>query len=423
MKSLRKISLFFSNQLTLTVLAIVIIAHLVMMYFYLQESQQNRQTVNRENMIQKIINAIYTLEATPLENRAKAVAAMADPNMEATLTPTPASELQFQQVSYWKIGKALRHNLTSFNLSIQMENNQWLNVKAAIRYHFLYRQLFLFSAEIIIFATLFISAWSIRRFTRPLKNFKLAAERLGIDLHSKPLDIYGPPVVQEAALAINQMQNRIQDLIRDRTQMLAAISHDLRTPITRMQLRSQFIDDTTLQNNLMHDLTEMSKMIDEVLSFARDDTHSESKQLLDAVSFLDAICEDYHETGTTIRCQSDNARLIISAKPITLKRAISNIINNAKRYGNEIDVRIYQRHNCATILIEDDGPGIQPSELNNVFAPFYREDKSRNKDTGGVGLGLAVTRDIIRTHDGYIELSNRDKMGLCVTITLPLANK
>ena len=422
MSTRRRLSLLFSNQMVLSVLAVIILAHVIAMFFYLRESSINSQALKRNAVIQKIINAIYTVEATPQLSRAKAVAAMEDPDISVTLTakPNPHS-LRFQEVSYWNISNALRGDLSGFNLSIEMQTSQWLNIKATLYHHALYKQLFLLFVEIFIFSTVFISAWSIRRFTLPLKNFKKAAERLGIDLHTRPLDIYGPPVVKEAAQAINKMQHRIQDLIRDRTQMLAAISHDLRTPITRMKLRSQFVDDVQLQAKFVSDLDEMSNMISEVLAFARDEASSEKKVRFDLTSLLDAIVEEYRSVGENVEFICDLQRTPLKGRPISIKRALNNIINNARRYGDQVRVRVSAKGQQVMIWVEDDGPGIAEQEMEHVFEPFYRGEKSRNRDTGGVGLGLAVTRDIIVAHGGSIQLENRKPSGLRVRIQFPLS--
>lgn len=416
----KKISLLFANQVVLSLLALIILAHVVTMFFYLRESSLNRQALKRNDVIQKIINAIYTVEATPLISREKAVSAMEDPDINVTLTASPKSTMQFQSISYWNISRALRGKLGSFNLSIEMGPGQWLNIKATIYNHFLYTQMIFFLVEILIFATIFTSAWSIRRFTQPLKKFKAAAEQLGIDLHSSPLDIYGPPVVKEAAEAINKMQFRIQDLIRDRTQMLAAISHDLRTPITRMKLRSQFLNDQVLQSKFIHDLDEMSDMISEVLAFARQDSNVGEKKNIDLISFLDTIIEEYRVMQTNIDFDCSIYRLPIQARPVQLKRALNNIINNARRYANHIKISLKKSQSKVVVFIDDDGPGIPPDEIENVFKPFYRGEKSRNRDTGGVGLGLAVTQHVILSHGGWIRLRNRRSGGLSVMITLPL---
>ncbi len=421
MSARRRVSLLFSNQAVLTVLAVIILGHVLVTFSYLRESSLNSQAIKRNAVIQKIINAIYTVEATPVLAREKAVSAMEDPDIKVTLTTEPNPDaLRFQQVSYWNISRALRGDLTGFNLSIEMQPQQWLDIRATLYHHVLYKQLFLLFLEVLIFATVFISAWSIRRFTLPLKNFKEAAERLGIDLHTRPLDIYGPPVVKEAAQAINQMQHRIQDLIRDRTQMLAALSHDLRTPITRMKLRSQFVGEPQLQSKFVSDLDEMSQMITEVLAFARDEANSEERVRFDLISLLDTMIDEYRSVGKSVAFSCEMTRTPLLGRPIAIKRALNNIVNNALRYASDVSVSVRLSGQQVVVEVADDGPGIDEEEIEQVFEPFYRGEKSRNRDTGGVGLGLAVTRDILFAHGGSITLRNRQPRGLCVRIQLPM---
>ena len=238
MRTFDKLARNFSGRKVLGVLSVIVVVHLVAMSFYINDNRRARRTANRDAVIQKIVNAIHLLEATPVADRAKAIGAMNDPYLKASITVKPKYKLQFKVISFWEISQALRKQLESFDLSIELTKEQWLNVDASIYTQFLLTQLLFVSIEIAILGTILISAWSINRFTRPIEKFKRAAERLSFDLNTEPVTIDGPSVVQEAARAMNKMQERIRELIRDRTQMLAAISHDLRTPITRMRAPS-----------------------------------------------------------------------------------------------------------------------------------------------------------------------------------------
>ncbi len=408
-----------NSKLVLTVLSLMVVVHAGIMLYFVQDNRIIRQAALRDEVIQKIINTIYLVEATPIGNRKHAVSAIEDPVIHVSFTKTPKWDLRFSKISFWDISKALRDKLYSFAVSIQLDKEQWLNLNATIYTRVLSKQLIFIGFELLVFLTILISAWSINRFRSPLENFKQAAERLGIDLHTKPLDIYGPKVVREAAGAINQMQKRIQDLIRDRTQMLAAISHDLRTPITRMKIRSQFLDDQSTRDSFIHDIDEMEQMIAETMSFARDDSSTENKSKIDLVSLLQAICEDMQDMGHNVVFISSNLhRAPFFGKRLALKRAFTNLIGNAVRYAKTVEVKISQRAKYFVIKVEDDGPGIPEGELEQVFAPFYRSEQSRSRDTGGVGLGLAVTLGIIKAHQGKITLKNRKHRGLQVTVEL-----
>ncbi|PHQ81224.1 MAG: two-component sensor histidine kinase [Coxiella sp. (in: Bacteria)] len=414
----QKLSNEISGKRALTILVIVILVHLGLMITYLHNSRIARETVQRDAVIQKIINAIFLVEATPVANRVKAISAMDDPDLHVSLSHKPKWELRFKQISFWGISKALRNNLDSFSVSIRMGKEQWLNLNATIYTHIVADQFVLLGIEVIVLGSLLVFAWSINRFTQPIRKFKLAAEQLGIDLNSKPLEISGGPiVVREAAAAINQMQRRIQDLIRDRTQMLAAISHDLRTPITRMKLRSQLIDDIAMQNNLAGDLDEMEKMINETLAFAREDSTMESTVKVDLVSLITTITHEMQDMKQPVTFHSDLHRASVEGRPLALRRAMTNLINNGIRYADNVIVTVSGRRGRGFLVtIEDDGPGIPADDLERVFAPFYRLESSRSRDTGGVGLGLAVTRDIFQSHGARIMLQNKRPHGLRVVI-------
>ena len=416
---LRYISKALLNRYILITLAAIISIHVVAMFLLMDKYRDNRTNLHRNQVIQKIVNAIYLAEATPLANRKKAVGAMSDPDLKVTLSTKPQWPLQFTQLSYWKINHALRHHLNSFQISIQLDTQQWLNLEATIYSHYLTEQLILLAVEILIFGSLFLAIWSVYRFTEPLKNFTRAATQLGVNLHTKQLDIYGPKVVRDAALALNQMQLRIQELIRDRTQMLAAISHDLRTPITRLKLLAQFIPDQNSQNNILLNLDEMTKMINETLQFTREDAGREPITTFDLTSLLTTICDNSVDLGHRVTMTTGYNQLAFKGRKLSIKRAITNLIQNAVCYGNVAKVTLVQKSKNIIIHITDDGPGIAEADMERVFAPFYRIEESRSKDTGGSGLGLAITRDIIQSHGGHISLHNIKPHGLQIIVTLP----
>lgn len=407
-----------TDKIGLILLAALLLSHLIIMIFYLQSNRIASEDVRRDAVIQKFMNAIHVARGTSSSYRKRAVAAMDDPVVHATFSEKPEFQQRFTNDALWNISQALQKESNNFSMSIQFDKDQWLNLNASIHSHLLLDQLLILSAELIVFGSIFMFVWSINRFTKPLKKFKKAAEQLGIDLHTKPLDIYGPQVVREAALALNKMQERIQDLIRDRTQILAAISHDLRTPITRMRIRTQFVSDQSLQDNLTHDLEEMEQMINETLSFARADANMESKTQVDLVSLLQTICEDMQDMGHDVTFFCRSSRIPFFGRSLALKRAFTNLINNGVRYGKKVQVTLAGRAGHCLIKIEDDGPGIPEQELTQVFSPFYRGEHSRSRDTGGVGLGLAVTKDIIQAHSGEVRLHNKKPHGLRVSVHL-----
>ncbi|MBB71182.1 MAG: two-component sensor histidine kinase [Legionellales bacterium] len=300
-----------------------------------------------------------------------------------------------------------------------LPQNDWLNITATIVPTSFGLQSFLFSLEIIVAVAVIFFLWTINRFTKPLHKFTKAAERLGVDLHSEPLPIYGPVAVRATATAMNKMQERIQDLIQARTQMLAAISHDLRTPITRLKLRTQYLDEGELQQKIIKDLDEMEAMISETLAFAREDSRSEQRVNLDIVSMLASLCEDFADTGQDVQYIGPQTRVLINGGSVSLRRVFTNVIDNACKYAGSVTVDLHAEGDEVHILFDDNGPGIANAQLDKVFMPFYRGEHSRSRETGGTGLGLATARDIIRAHGGDIRLSNRPSGGLRVTVVLP----
>ena len=244
-----------------------------------------------------------------------------------------------------------------------------------------------------------------------------------MDLNTRlsPIE-YGPPIVRDTYHAMHKMQQRIQDLINDRTKMLAAISHDLRTPITRMKLRLQLLktphDD--LYNKSMNDLNEMETMITQTLAFARQEATQEKRVHFDIFSLLATISTEMTDLGQNIHFNTPTQRISFYGKPLALKRAFTNLINNGIKYAEQVTLDLQVKNATIILTVEDDGPGIPENDLDNVFKPFYRGEHSRSRDTGGVGLGLATTLDIIRAHHGRITLANKPQgTGLKVTVTLP----
>jgi len=263
-----------------------------------------------------------------------------------------------------------------------------------------------------------VTVWGVRRASRPLSVLAGAAERLGLDVDAQPLDERGPREVRAAAGAFNEMQRRLQSFVRDRTQMLAAISHDLRTPITRMRLRAELIEDAEHRARMLADLAEMEEMIGATLAFARDDAASEERRAFDLAALLQGVCDEATDAGASAAYEGPD-HATFTGRPMALKRAFANLVDNAAKYGSVALVSLTDGADAATVTVDDDGPGMPAEELEKVFAPFYRIETSRSRETGGVGLGLAVVRSIVRAHGGEVTLATRPEGGLRATVTLP----
>jgi signal transduction histidine kinase len=264
-----------------------------------------------------------------------------------------------------------------------------------------------------------LSYYAFRRVTRPLESLTRAAEALGRSGRTEALQETGAREVRRAARAFNEMQGRIRRLLEDRMQMVAAISHDLRTPITRLKLRAEFVDDTEQREKMLRDLDEMQAMIKETLALAREDANPEPRARVDLAQLLADSVEGMEHVTLERDAALTAGAAVTEAQPIALKRAVVNLIENAVVYGKAARVRLVQTARDFEIVIEDEGPGIPETELERVFRPFYRLEASRNRESGGTGLGLAIARSVVRSNGGDIALANRPEGGLRATIVLP----
>jgi signal transduction histidine kinase len=264
-----------------------------------------------------------------------------------------------------------------------------------------------------------VGALGVRFASRPLRQLAGAADRLGRGERFDPLPETGPQETRQANIAFNRMRERIDRFVRDRTAMLAAVAHDLRTPITSMRLRAEFIDDEETKEKVLETLAEMQAMTEAVLAFVRGDAESEATRPTDVSALVESLVEDLAESGRDVRFE-DSPPVTLTCRPLALKRAIGNLIDNASFYGKHARVRVEQADDETRIVIDDDGPGIPPDELEHVFDPFVRLEGSRSRETGGAGLGLAIARSIARAHGGDVKLENRTEGGLSAVVSLPL---
>lgn len=254
---------------------------------------------------------------------------------------------------------------------------------------------------------------------RPIGQLAKAASQLGQDIDHPPLKETGPREIRQAAKAFNAMQALIRRQIQHRTHMLAAITHDLQTPLTRLRLRLEKVQDPELQTKLLGDLSVMQSMVREGLDLARSMDSAEKMQRLDIDSLLDSLCADAVDAGQQVTL-TGQTHAFVHAQPGALRRCITNLLDNAIKYGQTASVTATLDQKNIVITISDAGPGITESELERVFDPFYRLETSRSRDTGGTGLGLTIARNIAEKHGGHLTLSNRLEGGLTATLTLPV---
>lgn len=272
----------------------------------------------------------------------------------------------------------------------------------------------------LILGSLGLLSYLIARMSmRPLQKMAAAAAALGQDIDRPPLPEQGTNEIILATRAFNAMQARIRQNITQRTQMLAAITHDLQTPITRMRLRLEKVSDEELRERLINDLSNMQILIKEGLELARSMDTNEALQSLDLDSLVDSICTDASDAGQAVSYQGCGSTMVM-ARPQALKRCLSNLIDNAIKYGERADVSLALHANQVVIRIADHGPGIPEAYLDKVLEPFFRLESSRSRESGGTGLGLSIAQNIAQQHNSRLRLSNRSTGGLEVSLSLPL---
>jgi len=265
-----------------------------------------------------------------------------------------------------------------------------------------------------------LGLWAARALTAPLSSFAKAAESFSLNGAAAPLPERGPEEIRSVAKALNRMRERISALIDDQTKMLAAISHDLRTPITRMRLRSEFIEDDVHRSRMLSDLDQMRSMLESVLSFLRNDRKLESMTLVDIAITLELVTDQFADMGHRVAYDGP-AHAMATVRPDDLHRSVTNLVENAVRFGASATIRLGVSSDTVTIEVEDDGPGISDARKEVVVEPFVRGDDARNMDeAAGFGLGLSIARAIVLAHGGELSLNDRQPHGLIVRIELPV---
>jgi len=276
------------------------------------------------------------------------------------------------------------------------------------------------AAFMIFFGCMGVLAFVVARFaTRPLWRLSQAADALGADIDSPPIDVAGPREVRHTALAFNTMQARLRHFVKERTQMLAAITHDLQTPLTRLRLRIEQVADGRLRELLAGDLAALQAMSQEGLELARSMEPSEPIQVLDLDSLLDSVCADAEEMGQDVRLKG-RLKAAVLGRPTALRRSLTNLVENAVKYGGGADVIAGRSGDKAVISVRDYGPGIPEQSLEAVFEPFCRLEPSRSRETGGTGIGLTIARAIAKQHGGRLSLRNHPEGGLEALLEIPL---
>lgn len=275
------------------------------------------------------------------------------------------------------------------------------------------------SVALIALCAILLAWWASSSLTRPLRAFEEAAQQFSLNMEAQALSERGPREIRTVAHALNRMQARIKTLINDRTRVLAALSHDLRTPLTRLRLRAEFIPDNNLQQATLADIAQMQAMVDSALIYLRDGAKRPAFTRVDVATILQGACGDFGDMGKDVTYEGPDHAIVLGDFE-SLQRAFANLIDNAVRYGHRARVRLTEGGDRVAIAIADAGPGIAESLKEDVFEPFVRGDAARGMDaTSGFGLGLPIAKAVIASHGGRLELVNGEEGGLIVRVDLP----
>ena len=422
-------------RLGLLLLAGLAVFGVVAALFYLDERRERAVEHFARALSVRMVAMVEVLEDAPPEERSRLQAALSDRRMEVRLLAGPP------RGPGWLAPAAVEHDaahhllrlrprpvLVRFGedghrrgpriaVAVGLEDGAWAEFVVRPPYWRLAGALIWLGLTALFVVGALV--WGAHRMTRPLRRFAEAADRLGLDANPPPLPERGPRELRNATRAFNRMTARIRRLVDDRTLMLAAVSHDLKTMLTRLRLRAEFIEDGEQKEKAAADLDEMQAMLAATLSFARDDAADERPVAVDLAAMLQSLAADLADAGRAASYDGPD-RLALRGRPVALRRVFGNLLDNALRYGGEARVSLRQADGRAEARIEDRGPGIPEALRERVFDPFFRVEASRSRDTGGSGLGLAVVRAVVRRHGGEIALEDRPGGGLSVRVMLPL---
>ncbi len=307
-------------------------------------------------------------------------------------------------------------------ISVALAEDEWLNVVTRF-HHPPYQIGWIAFATFAISATLIAATlwFALGQLTGPLARLARATERFGRGEEVEEIAPSGPHELRSLTGAFNDMQTRIRRFVDDRTRLLAALSHDLRSPLTALRVRAEMIDDDETRERVIGSTEEMQSMVESTLAFARGVSDMEAFETVDLEDFLSDLVAESETTAPSITLESVAPDMTVRVRPTSIRRALRNIIENAVRYGDRAEVSIGQHGRLAVITIDDQGPGIPDTDLERVFDPFVRLEGSRSRDTGGTGLGLSIARTILQSHGGDIVLGNGPEGGLRAIISLPVA--
>ncbi len=331
----------------------------------------------------------------------------ADQEMLRSLSP------HFLQFLY-----SLPMHLTA-NVAVKLENDQWLNISLPLPdYPSELWSPALMPVGLFTFGLILISGWTVRRILKPLTDVTRAAREFAQNIDAPHINPGSSPEAQAVAEAFNEMQRKIKAIIRSRTEMMGAISHDFRTPLTLIKLRAEGLSESKDRDRLLDSIGRMEVIIDESLLFAKQTYGGEAKRKIDVAALLQSICDDLTEAGHNVAFLTPPVRVVTMGNPVALRRVFTNLLDNALKYGGDVQATVEADKCYALVKIIDDGPGISTEELDRVFDPFYRCDHARTENATGSGLGLSLVKSVVEDHGGEIYLENKMPTGFVVNVQL-----
>jgi signal transduction histidine kinase len=419
-----------SGQIAALVLASIVAIHLILTTtFFIHRPDQPDPSIDRGH--NQLATIAQLLGSAPLPERPQLLAdiAKAFPQLEIEALPADfVAHGDADNPELRSLRRRLGNGYRTFPLGkgedtnkvgITLPDGAMISAKL-LRQRPFWQGPWVFNLMFAVVSVTLLGLWAARALTAPLSSIAKAAEDFSLNGAAEPLPERGPEEIRSVAKALNRMRERITTLIDDRTKMLAAISHDLRTPITRMRLRAEFIEDDAHRSRMLLDLEQMRSMLEAVLSFLRNDRKLESMTLVDIATTLQLVTDQFADMGHKVAYDGPE-HAMATVRPDDLHRSVTNLVENAVRYGAEATIRLRVSPDTATIEVEDDGPGISDARKEVMLEPFVRGDDARNMDeASGFGLGLSIARTIVLAHRGAMSLNDRQPHGLIVRIQLPV---
>ncbi|MDL0430979.1 ATP-binding protein [Marinobacter sp. TBZ242] len=461
------------GQLALLLILVLLVAQIITIAILAGERQGALRSASLEHVLQRVADAYSLLDTTDPERQERILRALSSPSLQLSVDPSPslpgdeagsmtqrlAMELglrrdqvrtaveadeeeclprrrsdhdgdrekhdddderhEYEEHRDDEHGDNRRACAPILGVSLALSSGQWLNARAQPRApSWLWLKATLTSVGITAVLLTLTLLLAVRRILRPVNELSRAAQAFGRG-EKVQIPERGPEDIREVTRAFNRMQHQVSRAQEDRERLLAALAHDLRTPITSMRLRVEMLSDGEDRDRLLDSLQEMQHLAEATLDFIRGST-TEKYRRYDLTTLLDSLCGDLQEMGFAVEFE-DSPRCVLQGQPEAVRRALSNLIENAVNYGQRAEVKLGTSESEAIITITDQGPGIPETERTRVFEPFYRLEQSRSRETGGAGLGLAIARTLIRGMGGEIHLdSGPEGRGLRVSVTLPL---